>query len=193
MVSKVESMTNNQKIAIVISCSFTLLLLYSIGKYWYADTLYARGQRDYQFFQKTQDTQYLISSFQSLQSAIKLNPSEPAILADYAVGAAYLSSAVDTKDLAVAAATRAVSLSPHHPNYYKSAARVYILLSDLPSAAEVLLQATKISPTDPRIPYNLGLIYESLNQQDLAKQFYEKSLLLKPDFPDAHKALEERK
>ena len=109
------------------------------------------------------------------------------------MGAAYLSSAVDTKDLAVAAATRAVSLSPHHPNYYKSAARVYILLSDLPSAAEVLLQATKISPTDPRIPYNLGLIYESLNKQDLAKQFYEKSLLLKPDFPDAQKALEELK
>jgi len=83
-----------------------------------------------------------------------------------------------------------MALSPHHPNYYKSAARVYILLSDLPSAAEVLTQAAQISPSDPRIPYNLGLIYESLGQSDLARKAYEKSLSLKPDFADAKAILQ---
>ena len=184
-------MTNNQKIGIVIILLSTFYFLISIGRYWLADVYYAAGQKNYQFFQKTQDSQYLISSFQSLQSAVKLNPSEPAILSEYAVDAAYLSTAVDTKNIAATAAQRAISLSPHHPNYYKSAARVYILLSDLPSAAEVLTQAAQISPSDPRIPYNLGLIYESLGQSDLARKAYEKSLSLKPDFPDAQKQLQE--
>ena len=183
-------MTNNQKIGIVIILLSTFYFLISIGRYWLADVYYAAGQKNYQFFQKTQDSQYLISSFQSLQSAVKLNPSEPAILSEYAVDAAYLSTAVDTKNIAATAAQRAIALSPHHPNYYKSAARVYILLSDLPSAAEVLTQAAQISPSDPRIPYNLGLIYQSLGQSDLARKAYEKSLSLKPDFADATSALQ---
>ena len=57
-------------------------------------------------------------------------------------------------------------------------------------SAEVLTQAAKISPTDPRLPYNLGLIYESLGQTDLARQAYERSLSLKPDFADATSALQ---
>ncbi|KKU57360.1 MAG: TPR domain protein [Candidatus Amesbacteria bacterium GW2011_GWA2_47_11b] len=183
-------MTNSQKIGIFLVLSVAGWALWATGRYWLADVYYAAGQKNYQFFQKTQDSQYLISSFQSLQSAVKLNPSEPAILSEYAVDAAYLSTAVDTKNIAATAAQRAISLSPHHPNYYKSAARVYILLSDLPSAAEVLTQAAKISPTDPRLPYNLGLIYESLGQTDLARQAYEHSLSLKPDFADAKAILQ---
>lgn len=182
-------MTNIQKISVFLVLGAMGYVLSAVGKYWYADTLYASGQKSYQYFTKTQNSQYLVSSFQSLQSATRLNPSEPAILSEYAVSAAYLSSAVDTKNIAAAAAIKAITLSPHHPNYYKSAARVYILLSNLPSAAAVLEKAALISPTDPRIPYNLGLIYESLNKKDLAKEAYQKALTLKPDFPDAQSAL----
>lgn len=184
-------MTNSQKIGIICVLSIAGWALWAAGRYWLADVHYAGGQKNYQFFSKTQDSKYLISSFQSLQSAIRLNPKEPAILSEYAVVAAYLSSAVATKDIAIAAANQAIALSPHHPNYYKSAARVYILLSDLPAAVQVLTSAEKISPTDPRLPYNLGLIYESFGKTDLARQSFQKSLELKPDFPDSKKALEE--
>lgn len=183
-------MTNSQKFGIVVVLFSSIYSLVSIARYWLADVQYAAGQKSYHFFTTTQDPQYLVSGFQSLQSALKLNQSEPAILSEYAVSAAYLSTAVDTKNIAVAAATRAIVLSPHHPNYYKSAARVYILLSDLPAAINILLDAQKISPTDPRIPYNLGLIYESLDKKDLARQHYESALRLKPDFPDAKVALQ---
>lgn len=183
-------MTNNQKLGIIFVLSTSLWALFSIGNYWLADVHYATGQKNYQFFTKTQEYKYLVSSFQSLQTAVRLNPTEPAILSEYAVSAAYLSSAVDTKNIAAAAATKAIALSPHHPNYYKSAARVYILLSDLPAAAQVLSNAEKISPTDPRIPYNLGLIYESLGKTDLARQQYESAIKLKPDFPDAKTSLQ---
>ncbi|KKU56723.1 MAG: hypothetical protein UX80_C0032G0015 [Candidatus Amesbacteria bacterium GW2011_GWA2_47_11b] len=207
MVSKVLSgvegrsrtMTNNQKIGVALVLSVVGWALWATGKYWLADIHYAGGQKNYQFFQKTQDTQYLTSSFQSFQSAVKLNSTEPAILSEYAVSMAYIAVILAPQDatsaglLANSAATladKAVSLSPHHPNYYKSAARVYILLSDLPSAAKVLTQAAQVSPTDPRLPYNLGLIYESLGQSDLARKAYERSLSLKPDLQDAQAALQ---
>jgi len=183
-------MTSSQKFGIFCVLSAAGFALWTIGKYWLADVHYANGQKNYQFFTKTQDSKYLVSSFQSLQSAVKINPSEPAILSEYAVVAAYLSSAVATKDIALTAATRAITLSPHHPNYYKSAARVYILLSDLPSAAEVLTQAAQISPTDPRLPYNLGLIYKAINATPTATLYFQKTLELKPDFPDAQKQLD---
>ena len=194
----VESMTNSQKLGILIVLSTFLWVLFSIGKYWLADVHYATGQKNYQFFAKIQDSQYLISSFQSLQSAVKANPSEPAILSEYAVSAAYLSAALAAKDSSTAAqlaqtaafaANRAVSLNPRHPNYYKSAARAYILLSAVDSrylqlAADTLQKAVLISPTDPRIPYNLGIIYKYLNATPSSTFYFQESLRLKPDFAD---------
>lgn len=198
MVSEVESMTTSQKIGIIIVLISSIYSLVSIARYWLADVQYASGQKNYQFFTKTQEPKYLLSSYEHLSAALQLNRTEPVISSEFSVTAAYLSAAFGAKDatassqlaqLASGYAQKAISQSPHHPNYYKSAARVYILLSDLPSAAEVLTQAAQISPTDPRLPYNLGLIYESMGKNDLARQSYQRSLDLKPDFPDAKKAL----
>lgn len=192
-------MSSSQKFLILISCSSTLLLLYSIGKYWLADVRYADGQKNYQFFTKTQDPQYLIASFNNFQSASKMNSHEPAILSETAVSAAYVATALaqtnataasQLAQLSTSLSQLAISLSPHHPNYYKSAARAYILLSEMPAAAQVLSDAEKISPTDPRLPYNLGIIYKYLNATDSARLQFQKSLQLKPDFPDAQAALE---
>ena len=198
-------MTNSQKFGIFLVLGAMGYVLSTIGKYWYADSLYASGQKNYQFFSKTQNSQYLISSFQSFKSAVKANPSEPAILSEYAVSAAYLYAALAAKDSSASAqlaqpstlaADQAVSKNPRHPNYYKSAARAYILLSEidpryLTLAADTLEKAVLISPTDPRLPYNLGIIYKFLNATDSARLQFQKSLQLKPDFPDAQKQLQE--
>lgn len=191
-------MKNNQKLGVILVLISSLYSLVSISRYWLADVHYANGQKAYQFFQKTQDTQYLNSGFQSFQVATKLNPTEPAIVSEYAVSMAYIAVILAPQDATSAGllantasslADKAIALSPHHPNYYKSAARTNILLAHYGRAAEILTNAAKISPTDPRIPYNLGLIYESLGKADLARQQYESALQLKPDFPDAKKAL----
>ena len=195
-------MTNSQKIGVFVVLISSLYFLVSIARYWYADTFYASGQKNYQFFQKTQDTQYLSTSFQSFQSATKLNPTEPAIISEYAVSMAYIAVILAPQDAtsagllantATSLSDKAIALSPHHPNYYKSAARTNILLAHYGRAAEIFTNATKVSPTDPRIPYNLGLIYESLGKTNLARQQYESALQLKPDFQDAKTALQKLK
>ena len=70
-----------------------------------------------------------------------------------------------------------------------------ILLSDIDQrylalAAEALAKAAAISPTDPRIPYNLGIIYNYMQATPSAIEQFKKSLQLKPDFPDPKAQLE---
>ena len=83
--------------------------------------------------------------------------------------------------------TQALSLNPHHTNLYKSQAKTYLYLATSKpeytlQALNTLLELTAISPTDPKILYNIGIIYEQLGDMDKALQAYQKSLELKPDY-----------
>ncbi len=182
-----------------------LLLLNSIFRYWYADTRLAEGQKDIKYFQGTQNAQYLLLAHNQTVQAYRLNPVEPVIASELSNSAAYLSlanlqqstpAAQQLADLSIAASDRALQISPHHPNYYKSRARSLILLSDLSPnylnlAATTLEQAIKISPTDPRLPFNLGVIYKYLGRNDEAVQMFARSLNLKADFGEPQKQLTE--
>ena len=196
-------MTNSQKLGILIVLSTFLWVLFSIGKYWLADVRYAEGQKHTQFFQKTQNSQYLLSAYNNYSRAYRLNRGEPAIASEYAVSTAYLALALETRDATAASqlaqqslslSQNAITISPRHPNYYKSQARALILLSSLDPrylqiAADTLQKAIAISPTDPRIPYNLGIIYKYLNATPSSILYLQASLKLKPDFFDAQDQL----
>ncbi len=89
--------------------------------------------------------------------------------------------------LALDHTNRALALNPHHTNLYKSQAKTYLYLATADpqytqKALNSLLQLTAISPTDPKILYNIGLIYEQLNETQKALQAYQKALELKPDY-----------
>lgn len=170
-------------------------LLYAISSYWRADTLFARGSNAIKSYSATQDPQYIVSAYQSHFESSKANSGEPAILSEFGLSASYLALAMRENATASSqlayqadkASLEAVGISPFHPNYYKNRARVMIILSELDPkyleyAKEALLAAQKISPTDPRIPYNLGLITKE-------KFYFQKALDLKPDFYDAQKQL----
>lgn len=195
----------SQRITIFSILFAICYLLFAISQYWLADYHYAASQKDYQLFIQTQNPQFLVSAYQEISTATKLNKSEPTITSQNAIVTAYLAAALNNKDATTAAelaqisasiAQNSISQSPHHPNYYKSAARVYILLSDINPkymqlAADTLKSAIVISPTDPRLPYNLGVIYHYLGRDDLAKQYLNQALKLKPDFGDAQQQLEQ--
>ncbi len=198
-------MTNSQKTAITLVLIASCWLLIAIGKYWYADTRLAASQLQTRYFGSTQNPQYLISAYKEIVQSFKFNPHEPNITSEYAMSAAYLAAALKPQNATQAAqlAQQALSLSnltieasPHHPNFFKSRSRMAILLSEvdpryLDIAAQSLQQASLISPTDPRIPYNQGLIAKYQNKISDAKAFFQKALKLKPDFGDPQKQLEE--
>jgi tetratricopeptide (TPR) repeat protein len=88
---------------------------------------------------------------------------------------------------ALVSAQRAISLNPWHLNLLKSKAKVELTLSlydpsFMEDALATLIRANELAPTDAKIIYNIGLIYETQGRADLARQAYEKSLELKGDY-----------
>ncbi len=175
---------------ILFALSYTL---YAIITYWSADISFAKGQRDFRIFSQTQDPKDAISSYQHLSQAYNLNPQEPAIISELSVPAAYMALLTAETDattsakfvsIAEAAANKAISISPYHPNYYKTKSRAMLVLATyfqgyFAKADEALVGATKISPTDPKIPYNRGIIAKYAGDKVLAKKYFQDYLTLK--------------
>ncbi len=182
-------------------------LLFVTGRYWLADVKYASGQNLTRYFNATSKSEYLLGAYQAYQQAFVMNKNEPVIISEFGASAAYLANAMRSTNatsaaqlaaLSIQAEETAIKISPHHPNYYKTAAKTAILLSDLDpkyltAAYQYLSQAHELSPTDPRILYNMGVIAQYQNRPGEARHNYEQSLKLKPDFADPQVKLKELK
>ena len=85
-------------------------------------------------------------------------------------------------------------LNPHHLNFYKSRAKVYLTLASLDAKYHVpaqneLVEARRLAPTDPKLAYNLGLIYSRLNDLTSAQSQLQDAIALKPNYADPYYAL----
>ncbi len=192
-----------QILGVMITLSTSLWLLFSVGKYWSADIKYASGSNALKGYQITQDPQYLVTAYQGYYDAFQSNPGEPTLASDLSLSAAYLALAMRNEPAtagqlasqSLSLSQLAILVSPKHPNYYKNLTRSLILLSELDdsyldTAKKTMLAAANISPTDPRIPYYLGIILQAQGATPEAKLYFQKSLDLKPDFSEAKKQLQ---
>jgi tetratricopeptide (TPR) repeat protein len=86
-----------------------------------------------------------------------------------------------------------IKLNPNNPNFYKTQARVYAYLAAVDNRYIALSQkaiedALKLSPTDAKLYFNLGLLYDQTGQTDQAKALYQKTIGLKPNYEAARQA-----
>jgi tetratricopeptide (TPR) repeat protein len=105
------------------------------------------------------------------------------------------SAAGELEDLAISYSEQAKNISPKNLNVLKTRVRVFYLLSllkpdYLAAAIDTLRESIELAPTDPKLVYNLGLLYAKMNNSPLAIQTIEKAIQLKPDYVDARNALE---
>ncbi len=177
----------------------------AIFQYWLADTKLASGQNSLRAFTMTQKPEYVALAYQDLQSAFELNPHEPAISAEYAFASAYLSVFTETTDATSSAtlsqktkllAELTISRSPQNPSTYKQAAKSLTLLGTISpdnfdTAISYLNEAQKLSPTDPRVIHNLGILYKYKGDTLTAQKFFNHALQLKPDYPEPKNQLEQ--
>lgn len=171
-----------------------LYALFAIGKYWYADTLYAQGLK-YNSSGNYQAAQTV------LDQAVKLSPNEAAFWGELSEVDANL--AVKTKDnllidQAVSESDRTYSLSPKSVVLLRQRIAVFLRLASLDpnyilQAKEMLLATIKLAPTDAKLEYNLGLVDSAISLPDEAKQAYEKAVELKPNYTEASDALSKLK
>jgi putative inorganic carbon (hco3(-)) transporter len=74
-----------------------------------------------------------------------------------------------------------------HLNFYKTQVRMYIVLAQLnpqyvTAAQNSLIAALKLAPTDAKLWYNLGLLYDQLGKVEEAQKLYGETIKLKPNY-----------
>jgi len=173
-----------------------LYFIFYIFKYWRADTYFSSGE-------KLNKAGYYDQAFNSLQQAIKLRSFEPIYHDELAWSAANL--AILTKEqgatlsgqfaeLSLKESDKALKTSPYNLNFWKTKAKIGFKLATLEAkyyqiALQALLRGAELAPTDPKIKYNLALVYLTLGQNELATKTLEETVQLKPNYEDPRYAL----
>ena len=194
---KSENLNILQKLLVILLLFVICYMFYVLGKMWYADVIFAEGFR-------LSKSQKFSESYESIHQALKLNSLEPFYYDELSYPAAELSVALELngestlsaslQNEAILASTIAVATSPNNVNFWKTRTRVFYALSQLgdqylADAAQALSKAKELSPTDPKIHYNLALLYDQLDKKAEAIMLLEETTRLKSNYRDAYFAL----
>lgn len=194
---KSEVLNRSQKAGLIILVLAGSYFLLSIIKLWYADTLFAQGQR-------LNKQSYFALALDSLKNAVNINPQEPIYRDELSwteANLAVLSMSQKQQDLAInfaqnsfAQSDKALAISPFNLNFVKTRVKIYLKLAEIDQsyyqdALNTLSHAIELAPTDPKLRYNLGLIYYQVGEKQKAVETLETTLLMKPGYPEPAAAL----
>ncbi|KKQ92508.1 MAG: hypothetical protein UT58_C0008G0009 [Microgenomates group bacterium GW2011_GWC1_39_7b] len=193
---KSETINTNQKVLILITLLVLSYSLFVIGKYWYSDTLYAKG-KGYNSIQRPD------AAINYLVRATNMKPNQPLFHSELANSYAAMALALYNQkdingskkyvDLAISESDKSVTLSASMLNLKRSRFGVFVVLSTInPNhlliAQETLIDAITFAPTDAKLYYNLGLTYARTGQPDRAIEILIKTIGLKANYRDARLA-----
>ncbi|MFC1626053.1 tetratricopeptide repeat protein, partial [Patescibacteria group bacterium] len=191
-----KKLKETQKVAIAILCFLATIVLFSIIKYWRADTLYAKAkllnaQGNYP------------EATKALTQAIKISSKEPLFYNELAESTLGIAMGMDLEkdkekvqeiiNLALTQSQTATTLSSANVNLLRSRAGIFFKLATIEPnyllfAGQTLEEAIKLAPTDAKLFYNLGLVYARVAKEDQALSTIQKTIELKPNYRDARLA-----
>ncbi len=186
------------KIAKGIVIFSTIYLLYSIFQLWYADTLFTKGQA-------ASDAGNPGRAYNSLSTAVELNPYEPFYKSELAFAAAAAAASLketdatlsaQLKDEAVLLTDEVLKISPRNVSFLRTAVRTYFELATLDKiyiekTLQTLDTTINFAPTDPKLYYNKALVLETLGKKEEQVQMLTKAIRLKPNYLEASAKLKE--
>lgn len=163
-------MTNLQKILILIVLIVNFYLLLIIFRYWKADIYYSLSKTESQ-------------NKSLINKALQISPNEPLYISEEAL----INSNIDT-------AKKALDIAPFNQNVRK------VLISNLfknstkepdnlKLAEAVIKDGIDISPNDPRLYYQLGIVQIRIGNVENGVNSLIKSISLKPNYKEARFAL----
>lgn len=170
----------------VLSTMYYVLILLPLAyplRLFLADINYAKGKA------------YLDAGQQDLALPLLLRATKirPGLdLYHSTLGEAYASAG--QVDLALNQIQSTRRLNPYHLNYSKSRAKTYLTLVSLDPkynqlAATELELARQLAPTDPKLAYNLGLVYTRLSDPERAAVQLQEAIKLKLNYIEPYYAL----
>jgi O-antigen ligase len=175
------------------------LLLLSVIGMWTNDRLFSLAKQNLSLG-------YGLDAYQQFSTLTKRAPHQAEYWEQQALALSQLAYSAQATQNATAAATlsegaitsinQATKENPVHLNIWKSRAKVFLWLAAIDpqyyaSAQAALETARQLAPTDPKLLYNLALIYESVDQPEKAQTAYEQAISLKPNYEQARKSFAE--
>ncbi|OGG16901.1 hypothetical protein A3D78_06495 [Candidatus Gottesmanbacteria bacterium RIFCSPHIGHO2_02_FULL_39_14] len=185
-----------QKIMTFLTVMFGTYLLFRLGQFWLADYYFAKGNL-------AARAQEYLPAYKNIKKALLLNQNEPLYLDEIAfpaaqIGLAYFSENRATESArfineAIASNQKALLISPRNVNFWKTRTRILYALSIvnqnyLNQSVISLEKAKELSPTDPKIRYNLALMYDAAADRQKAYRELEETIRLKVNYRDAYLA-----
>lgn len=192
-----QQISTGQKLCITGTWVVALYLIGVLINYWFADRAYGLGNNYDKAGYPKLGTSYL-------ESAVSMRPGEPVYKDELSINLAQLAiDAATQKDSSSAASfmQQALQLSddvtmnyPNDISYWKTRVRVLYTLSQLnpqllPLALTAIQKAQMLGPTDPKVAYNLGLLYQQLGDPDKAVAALKHTIVLKSNYREAYYAL----
>jgi putative inorganic carbon (hco3(-)) transporter len=185
-----------RKIAQVFVILIIIVLLFRLSLHWEADTYYKVGS-DYN------DLNNPGRAYTNLITAVQLNSTEPLYLAELGSAAGSSSIALSTDDATTSAQLKedaqfftdlALSISPVNTTINRTAIRTYFSLALLdPSLKEKTLEivdkSIALSPTDPKLLHNKGIILSQFDDMKEATASLQEAIKMKPNYRDARISL----
>ena len=196
----IKQLDTSQYIGLSIISLAVGYFIFMVCRFWWADYQFSQGK-------KYTDAGYLLQAHELLTNAVLLNNSEPLYHSVLAENASAIASVYYQKDasgsaqiinqlvkLAQDQAQMTLQMNNVHLNYYKTIAKTYIYLGQINpryynDAMNTLLKAMELSPTDAKISFNIGLLYQQTGNIPAALQYLEKTVQLKPNYTVAHLSL----
>lgn len=185
-----------------LNCAFAAagaacVMLLCIANGWYADKLFANGAR-------LSKTGYFGPAIPYLDSAVELNPFEPMFrderataYAGLAIGFLEQEKATEAADLikvAISDNERAIRTSPDNIGFWKTRTKIFFMLSTYQpaftaTALDTLVRSQQLSPNDPKIMYNIAILYGRLGDYVKSIEYLTKAKAIKPNYRDVYNAL----
>ncbi len=174
-----------------------VFLIFRLSAFWYADTLFARGYR-------LNHSDLPGPARPLFEHAISLNPGEPlyhdelagslASLAVQAIASKDTTNATTLINASISESNTAILTSPVNVNFWKTRTKIFYALSAYDqkaydAAIDALTQARVLSPNDPKILYNLAVLYGQGGKTDKAIETLKETKAMKPNYKDAYYAL----
>ncbi|MCL5676080.1 MAG: O-antigen ligase family protein [Patescibacteria group bacterium] len=185
------------KVIIFIIIIIAIYLEFSLFQMWRADTFFALG---YRYNRSGQFT----AAYENLVQAIKINPNEPFYHDEFSYTLSTLALAAKQQkeatlssyltDQTIAQSDYAINEEPNNLNYYKTRTRVFYALAEIDpkynnGALSAIEKAAELAPTDPKIHYNLAILYGRAGETQKALDILKETVKLKPDYRDPYYAL----
>ena len=173
-----------------------LVALNSLYTLWEADTFYKIGS-DYN------DLNNPGRAYSYLIEAVRLNSNEPLYLAELGNAAASSSIALSEEESTTSAELKddaqfftdfALSISPVNTTINRTAIRTYFSLALLDptlqeKTMEIVNRAVALSPTDPKLLHNKGVILSQFDKINEATASLNQAINMKPNYRDARLSL----